>query len=533
MKFILDFFVRPCHRRFYSRNHPYDFPEKLRDAFYCANAFLVDSVRWYKHTAIEHVYSDLVNEVRRKNPSLPVEEARQTVKDLIDAGDVCSSVLEINCRVKLQDGRKRVVKGYRVQNSSLLSNQTPCIGGLRLLRNEQKHELRGLAILTSQRNACMRIPLLGSHGSILIDPNEFKRDDTKEILQKYTSELYKRNFCGNAIDIFEPDIGTSCEEMEWIANTPNTDTNCIPSSFVIGKPDSFVNSVGNYNEILKDTIAYTLELFLNDEKIMKTIELETGLKNKSFILQGLGKYGYLIGSKLQEEGAICVGIDDNDCFTYYYDGLDIDSAYSHKQKFGTLKDFHFKTKPYHSDSILNEECDLLVLAGKQNGLVYNIADKLQAKVIVEAAYGAITPTSHKILIGTNKLIIPDIVTNGGFAVLSYMEHLKNVDYVEKGEITQRFSDSIKDYYVMVCPREEAKLIVNFSGNIVQYPNDIFPETLSETELIKGIIEGSLNQAVKEVLATAKHYKLGLDFRTAAHCKALLQTYKHIFESQLY
>lgn len=59
------------------------------------------------------------------------------------------------------------------------------------------------------------------------------------------------------------------------------------------------------------------------------------------------------------------------------------------------------------------------------------AEKVEAKIIVEAAQGAVTPSAHQILLGHRKLVLPDILITCGFALAGYYEYLKNTQLVSK------------------------------------------------------------------------------------------------------
>lgn len=79
---------------------------------------------------------------------------------------------------------------------------------------------------------------------------------------------------------------------------------------------------------------------------------------------------------------------------------------------------------------MGEECDILVIAASQKNVTCYIADKVKAKVIVEAAHGGLTPTGHKILVGHgSRLVLPDIYINAGYSLAAYYEYLKHTQYL--------------------------------------------------------------------------------------------------------
>lgn len=172
-------------------------------------------------------------------------------------------------------------------------------------------------------------------------------------------------------------------------------------------------------------VFFALDYFLQQEKILETIDFDTpGLQNKTFIIQGLGKLGQALSIILERHGAVCVGIKEVNSFIYDNDGIDVTSAINQWKKHNTFDNFG-KGKQGISDDIFKEPCDLLILAANSKSLVCYTADKVKANVIVEASNCAITPTSHRILVGHTKLVLPDIYACSGYSVASYFEYLLN------------------------------------------------------------------------------------------------------------
>lgn len=95
---------------------------------------------------------------------------------------------------------------------------------------------------------------------------------------------------------------------------------------------------------------------------------------------------------------------------------------NHIKEHGTIQNYT-NAKPVSNDEIFKEYCDIIVLSAQQKSLICYIADKIKAKIIVEAANGAITPTAHRILIGRKKLVLPDIYVSSGHSIASYLEYL--------------------------------------------------------------------------------------------------------------
>ena len=77
--------------------------------------------------------------------------------------------------------------------------------------------------------------------------------------------------------------------------------------------------------------------------------------------------------------------------------------------------------PLDPDELWDVECELAVPAALEGVITAHVAERLGAKVIVEAANGPTLPEADPILERRNIVVVPDILANAGGVTASYFE----------------------------------------------------------------------------------------------------------------
>lgn len=275
------------------------------------------------------------------------------------------------------------------------------------------------------------------------DPTRLER-----ITRRYTLELCQKNFIGPAIDVPAPDMGTGHREMSWITDTYKQfyphEVDAIGA--VTGKP---VNQGGirGRTEATGLGVFYATREFLKFPEVQKRTGLDTGsLRDARIVIQGFGTVGSHAAKFFAEQGAKIVAIGERDCAIYNPHGLDVDSLLKAFMRRRNLRDYTSMGTLVLEEplSVLELDCDILIPAAMEQQITLENVDKIQARMIVEAANGPTTPAADEKLVSRGVVIVPDMLANAGGVCVSYFEWLKNLSHVRFGRINKRWEESSKN-----------------------------------------------------------------------------------------
>ena len=343
-----------------------------------------------------------------------------------------NATYKVNFGVRINNQIKTFT-GYRCVHSDHLE---PVKGGIRFSLQADQSEVEALAALMTYKCALVDIPFGGSKGALIIDPNSYNKFDLERITRRFSQELIKRDMINPSQNVPAPDMGTGEREMAWIADEYRrlnpVDINAF--ACVTGKPIN-KHGIRGRTEATGRGVQYAIREFFRHKKDMKLAKLQGTLEGKTIIVQGLGNVGYHAAKFLSEEdGAKVIGVIERDGVIYNKKGVDIEKLKKHILKTGSVK----KYKGYKSSgqSLLTENCDILIPAALEGVINKENAKKIKAKLIVEAANGPITYEADQIL-NKEKVIIPDLYANAGGVTVSYFEWVKNLSRIRFGRLHKR------------------------------------------------------------------------------------------------
>jgi glutamate dehydrogenase (NAD(P)+) len=371
-----------------------------------------------------------------------------------------------------------------------------------------------LSALMTYKCAIVNVPFGGAKGGITIDPKKYSAYDLERITRRYTSELIKKRFIGPGEDVPAPDYGTGEREMSWILDTYMAmhPGEVEALGCVTGKPVT-QGGVRGRREATGLGVYFGIREVCNNQEVMTKLGLETGLAGKKIIVQGLGNVGYHSAKFFQEGGALVVGLAEYEGSIYNENGLDIEAVFQHRKKTGSILNFPGSTNFNKNTDALEAPCDILIPAALENVINAENADRVQAKIVGEAANGPLTPEADEILVNKGILVVPDMYLNAGGVTVSYFEWLKNLSHVSYGRLEKRFMENQNANIVSQLEEMTGNKISDEQKKLIVHGPD-------EIDLVRSGLEDTMIKATNEILDCWKQNPTIKDMRTAAFVVAI-------------
>lgn len=326
---------------------------------------------------------------------------------------------EFNFPVKMDDGAKKVFKGFRIQHNSALG---PYKGGIRFHHGVSREEVQALATLMSIKCAVAGIPYGGGKGGVVVDPKTLSKNELEQISRGFAAKIAP--IIGPDVDIPAPDVNTNPQIMEWMQDEyEKTVGHKSPAAFT-GKPVEKGGSLGRTEATGRGGVIILKALLakLSSEQAEKGT-LET------VAVQGFGNVGYYFAKLAGKEKMKVVAVSDSKGGVYVEDGLDVEATLTCKKEKGSVAGCYCKGsvcdikfgKTVMNEELLELPVDILVPSALENVINAENMQKIKARVIVEMANGPITEEAYEYLSNKGVIIIPDVLANSGGVSVSYLE----------------------------------------------------------------------------------------------------------------
>jgi glutamate dehydrogenase len=256
------------------------------------------------------------------------------------------------------------------------------------------------------------LPYGGGKGGIICDPREMSKGELERLSRGYVRAISQ--VVGPTKDIPAPDVMTNAQIMAWMLDEYSRIREFDSPGFITGKPIVLGGSQGRESATAKG-----VTIMIDQALKTKGIPLEKA----RIVIQGFGNAGSFLAKFMHDSGASVIGISDVYGALYDPNGLDIENLLSRRDAFGTVTKLFSNT--ISNRQLLEQECDILVPAAIENQITMDNAERIRAKIIVEAANGPTTMEATRFLTARDVLIIPDVLASAGGVVVSYFEWVQN------------------------------------------------------------------------------------------------------------
>jgi glutamate dehydrogenase (NAD(P)+) len=336
--------------------------------------------------------------------------------------------------VRMDDGSYRSFPAYRVQHSSVLG---PTKGGVRYDEAVDLGECAALAMWMTWKCALLRLPYGGAKGGVRCTPRELSSAEVARITRRFTAELAP--FIGPQLDIPAPDMATNEQTMAWMMDTYSMQMGYAVPEIVTGKPISIGGSVFRH-EATGAGVVMVIE--------RACTRLGRELAEQRCVVQGFGNVGGVAASELHLRGAQVIAVSDLSGGVYAPHGLDVPSLHEYVSAHGSLEGFDEGAERITNEVLLELDCDLLVLAAREDQVTAANAGNLRCAVLVEGANGPTSIEADGILAERGIPVLPDILTNAGGVTVSYFEWVQDLGrlFWDRDEIRRRLADKLADAF---------------------------------------------------------------------------------------
>jgi glutamate dehydrogenase (NAD(P)+) len=351
----------------------------------------------------------------------------------------------VNFPVKMDDGRYRIFKGYRIQHSNILG---PFKGGMRYHELASLDELKGLAALMTWKCSLLGLPFGGGKGGIKFTPRDVSKSELERITRRFFHALGAN--VGPDYDIPAPDVGTNEQVMAWAMdtymNTVGTVSKQNAMGVVTGKP---VNSGGTPGRV-KATgqgLVYCIEDWAERHHF--------DLQGKKLIVQGYGNVGSHTAVLLGQLGVSTVAVGDHGGYLYNPEGFNEHRLHTYVQQHGSVAGYPNAEK-ITREEFFATDADIFVPAALENQVGEKEANALKVRLVAEGANGPTTLEGDRVLAERDIFVIPDVIANAGGVTVSYYEWVQN-------RRSERWTIQEVDRLLEAAMRQTYQRVVDFAS----------------------------------------------------------------------
>ena len=319
-------------------------------------------------------------------------------------------VLEVAVPVRMDSGAIEVFTGWRVHHDT---TRGPAKGGIRFHPDVDAAETSALAAGMTFKTAICDLPFGGGKGGVRCDPTLLTTGELERLTRRYTWEILP--LLGPDRDIPAPDVNTDGRVMGWLTDTIAMARGEDSATSVTGKPLALGGTRGHQGATSAGVVVCLRAAFA---------QLDLPVAGSRVAIQGFGKVGGPLAFLLHSAGMRVVAVSDVGGAVGNPGGLDPFALADHVTATGSVVGFA-GGEALPADDLWSVPCEAAVPAALAGVVDADVARRLEARVLVEAANGPTTLDADPVLEERGVVVVPDILANAGGVTASYFEWAQN------------------------------------------------------------------------------------------------------------
>ena len=368
------------------------------------------------------------------------EDARKNLKDAlikIDERDFYERLkdperfVEVNFPVEMDDGEKKMFKGFRAQHNT---SRGPGKGGIRFSPEVNEDEVKALSLWMSLKCAIADIPFGGAKGGVVANTDQLSESEEERVSRNYIDAVAE--IIGEDRDVPAPDMNTSGKHMAWMMDEYSEDNRKQIPGVITGKPVDAFGSKGRA-ESTGYGAAYIIERIIEENDLKP--------ENITAAVQGFGNAAAPAVKKLEEIGVKIVAVSDAEGGTFRHEGLSYSELVEENAENETISG---TAEEIDNEELLELNVDFLIPAAIEGVITEDNATDISADYVVEIANGPTTREADDILKRREITVIPDVLANSGGVTVSYYEWVQNRtgDYWDRQKVLDKLKENIQGAY---------------------------------------------------------------------------------------
>lgn len=338
-------------------------------------------------------------------------------------------LLEVSIPVKMDDWIIKVFSWFRSQHNDA---RWPFKGWIRFHQDVSRDEVKALSIWMTFKTAVADIPLWGWKWWIIVNPKELSTWELERLSRWYVREIFR--YLWPETDVPAPDVNTNPQIMAWMMDEYS-------KLAWVNSPWSFTwKPLSIWGSLWRDKATAQWWVYV----LQKILELENiSISWKTVIIEWAWNAWLTVTKMLQDLWAKVIWISDSWGWIFNESWINLDEIEILKKSKKSVIDYK-NAKTISQDELLEQKADILIPAALENRITEKNAHKIQASIILELANWPTTQKADEILFERWIKVIPDILANSWWVIVSYFEQVQNNTnyYWDLAEVQQKLHSKI-------------------------------------------------------------------------------------------